>query len=53
MRTSDDVTAESAYRLSQSRQEAIAARRKLTRFRILIVLQWAFIIWLILSRRPC
>jgi len=53
MRTSDDVTAESAYRLSQSRQEAIAARRKLTRFRILIVLQWALIVWLIWFKKGC
>jgi len=53
MRTSHDVTAEAAYRLSQSRQEAVEARHKLTRFRILIVLQWVLIIWLIWFRKGC
>jgi hypothetical protein len=53
MRTSDDVTAESACRLSQSRQEATTARRKLARFRILIVLQSALIVWLIWFRKGC
>jgi hypothetical protein len=47
MRTSDDVVAESAWRVSQSRQEATAARRKLTTFRILVVFQWVLILWLI------
>jgi hypothetical protein len=53
MRNSDDVLIESTIKLSQSRQEAIAARRKLTRFRILIVLQWALIVWLIWFRKGC
>ena len=53
MRTSDDVVAESACRLSQSRHEATAARRKLTRFRILIVFQWVFIVWLIWFKKGC
>lgn len=50
MRTSDDVSAESTVRLSQSR---LASRRALRRAKIWLVFQWALIVWLIWSRKGC
>jgi len=52
MRTSDDVLAESAWRLSDSHRQARGLRRALTGAAVLIVLQWAIIIWLTWFRRP-
>jgi hypothetical protein len=53
MRTSDDVLAESAWRVSQGHREAKAARRALARASIVIALQWAIIVWLIWFRKGC
>jgi hypothetical protein len=52
MRTSDDIFAESAFRLSDSHRQARGLRRALSGAAIVIVLQWAIIIWLIWFRRP-
>jgi len=46
MRTSDDVEAESAVKISRSHYEARLSRRILAAAGIVIVFQWAIIVWL-------
>ena len=53
MRTSDDILVESAWRLNQSHREAKAARRALAGACLVIILQWALIVWLTWFRRGC
>lgn len=53
MRTSDDILIESAWRLSQISRQAKGSRRALSGACVVIILQWALIIWLTWFRKAC
>lgn len=51
MRTSDDVQAESTWRISGARKEARLLKDALAGAALVISLQWAWIAWLLWFRK--